>query len=311
MIGLIRAHDLDNWASRITSAPEFPRLVRLLVHFTAQALKQVDFPADEAVRLRGWDGRVLTEEASPFVPGGFSVWELGTSEDVRAKANADYGKRTRNPVGVDPLKATFVFVTPRRWAGKGAWAAERRAEGKWKDVWAFDAEDLAQWLEQAPGVAAWFGPLAGVMPPDAFALEALCEAFRAATKPRLDLSHLLIGRGSERTKLLASLTGPAVAIEVSATTAVEAAAFIGACIESLPEHERDALWARAIWVESAAGLRDLGAFSRSLILVASGDLQGAGRQHHLIKACTSRASGASESIELGAQPISALVDYLA
>ena len=76
MIGLIRAEDLDKWASRITSAPELPRLVRLLVHFTARGLKQVDFPGDEAVRLAGWDGRVLADEASPFVPGGFSAWEL-------------------------------------------------------------------------------------------------------------------------------------------------------------------------------------------------------------------------------------------
>lgn len=36
MIGIIRADDLDRWASRITTAPEFPRLVRLLVHATAQ-----------------------------------------------------------------------------------------------------------------------------------------------------------------------------------------------------------------------------------------------------------------------------------
>lgn len=311
MIGLIRAEDLDKWASRITSAPEFPRLLRLLVHFTAQGPKQVDFPGDEAVRLAGWDGRVLTDEASPFVPAGFSVWELGTNEDVRAKANADYGKRTQNPLGVEPLQATFVFVTPRRWAGKEAWVAERRAEGKWKDVWALDAEDLTQWLEQAPGVAAWFGPLAGVMPPDALALETLCEAFRVATKPRLDLSHLLIGRDSERTKLLTLLKGPALAVEVSATTPVEAAAFVGACIESLPDQERDALWARAIWIESLAGLRALGASDRSLILISSGELQGAGPQHHLIRTCTSRASGTGESIELGSQPISALVEYLA
>lgn len=53
MIGLIRADDLDRWASRITAVPEFPRLVRLLVHATARGLKQVDFPADEAVRLAG------------------------------------------------------------------------------------------------------------------------------------------------------------------------------------------------------------------------------------------------------------------
>ena len=97
MIGLIRAEDLDRWVSRITSAPGLPRLVRRLVHATARGLRQVDFPGDEAIRLAGWDGKVLAGAAAPFVPDGFSAWELGTGHDPRAKANEDYGKRTGKP----------------------------------------------------------------------------------------------------------------------------------------------------------------------------------------------------------------------
>lgn len=192
MIGLIRANELDRWAARITSVPEFPRLVRRLVYFTARELQQVDFPADEAIRLAGWDGKVLADDGSPFVPAGYSVWELGTSQDPRAKANDDYGKRTADPLGVDQLQATFIFVTPRRWAARDAWATEKRKEGVWKDVLAFDAESLVQWLESAPGVAAWFGPIVGVVQADARALETECEAFLAASKPAFDLSALLI-----------------------------------------------------------------------------------------------------------------------
>lgn len=311
MIGLIRAGDLDRWASRITSAPEFPRLVRRLVYSTARDLRQIDFPGDEAVRLAGWDGRVMTDEASPFVPGGFSAWELGTSRDVRAKANEDYGKRTRDPLGIDPLQTTFVFATPCGWPGKGAWIAEKRAEGKWKDVVALDAEDFAQWLENAPAVAVWFGPLAGSVPPDARALETVCDAFRTATQPPLDLSCLLIGRDSERVKLLALLQGPPRAFEVAATTSMEAAAFIGACIEWLPEHERDALWARAVCIETDAGLRAIAASDRRLIIIGSMEIQAAGIQHHVVKTSAGPASAGKDSIELGSQPISALVEYLA
>ena len=198
MIGLIRADDLGRWASRITSAPEFPRLVRRLVHSTGRGLRKVDFPADEAIRLAGWDGKVLADDASPFVPAGFSAWELGTNQDPRAKANDDYKKRTDNPAGIDPTQATFIFVTPRRWPGRDAWIAEKRAEGRWKDVLAFDAESLAQWLEGAPGVAAWFGPVVGTVPADVRALEAECETFKAETMPAFDLSGLLIGRDTER-----------------------------------------------------------------------------------------------------------------
>jgi hypothetical protein len=311
MIGLIRADDLDRWAARITAAPEFPRLVRLLVHAAVRGLKQVDFPADEAIRLGGWDGKVLAEDASPFVPVGFSVWELGTSQDPRAKANDDYGKRTQNSLGVDPRQTTFVFVTPRRWPGRDAWVAEKLGEGIWKDVRVYDAETLVQWLEIAPAVAAWLAPVVGAVPPDARALEVVCVDFKTATNPTLDASGLLIGRDSERAKLLTLLQGPPLVIEISATTVAEGAAFVGACIESLPEQERDSLFARAIWVDSSAGLRVIAVSDRPLIVVASGEVTIARTQHHFIRVCTSRGSAAGNAIELGAQPISALVEYLA
>jgi len=311
MIGLIRGDDLDRWASRITSAPEFPRLVRRLVHATGRGLRKVDFPADEAIRLAGWDGKVLADNAYPFVPAGFTAWELGTGQDPRAKANDDYTKRTEDPVGVDPTQATFIFVTPRRWPARDAWIAEKRAEGKWKDVVAFDAESLAQWLEGAPGVAAWFGPVIGTVPADVRALEAECETYKAETKPAFDLSGVLISRDAERARLIGLLLGPPVAIEISATTTAEAVAFVGACIEPLPEDEHDPLWTRAIWIDSSAGIRAIAAADRPLITVASDELQGLANRHHRIVTKTSRSRSADNAIELGPQSVSALVEYVA
>lgn len=310
MIGLIRAEDLDRWASRITTPPEFPRLVRLLVSSTASALRHVDFPADEAVRLAGWDGKVLTDEAAPFVPAGFSAWELGTSEDVRGKANDDYEKRTRDPVSVDPKQTTFVFATPRRWPGKEAWATEKRAEGRWKNVLAFDAESFVQWLENAPGVAAWIGPLVGAAPRGARSLEVLCDEYRTATKPPLDVSGVLIGRDNEKTKLLSALNLAPQVLEIAATTHEEAAVFVGACIHSLPEADRDSLWARSIWIDSADTLPLIAVSARLLVVVVPGDIPTGSTRHHWIRAVAGRSSGAPNSLELGAQPISALIDFV-
>jgi hypothetical protein len=117
----------------------------------------VDFPADEATRLAGWDGKVLAGEATANVPSGLSVWELGTGKDPRTKADEDYEKRTGNPLGVDTHQATFVFVTLRNWPQKRDWAEARQAEHVWSDVRVYDAEDVGQWLESAAGVAAWGG----------------------------------------------------------------------------------------------------------------------------------------------------------
>lgn len=311
MIGLIRALDIERWASRITATSEFPRLVRLLVHATANGLKQVDFPADEAVRLSGWDGKVLTDGLSSFVPMGISVWELGTGQDPRSKANEDYSKRTADPLGIDPRQATFIFATPRRWPGRNTWIEEKRAEGIWKNVIAFDAENFTQWLEIAPSVGAWFAPLVGSIPTDVRALETFCDEYRKATNPALNLSGLLVARDSEREKLVSFLLGPPHFVEVSATTTSEATAFIGACIESLPEHERDSLWARAIWSDSSAGLRAIASSERPLIIVTSNELPSAGAQNHLIKVGTSPGKGTVNEIRLGMQQISALVEYLA
>ena len=45
------------------------------------------------------------------------------------------------------MDATFVFVTPRNWPRKEVWATEKAAHEDWKDVRAYDADDLEQWLE--------------------------------------------------------------------------------------------------------------------------------------------------------------------
>ena len=49
-----------------------------------------------------------------------------------------------------------MFVTPRRWAGKATWVTAKQAKGLWKDVRAYDASDLEQWLEQSLPAQAWF-----------------------------------------------------------------------------------------------------------------------------------------------------------
>src|SRR3546814_7445175 len=51
---------------------------------------------------------------------------------------------------------TFVFVTAQNWQGKEAWVAKQRSLGQWRDVRAYDAVDLEQWLERSATTQLWF-----------------------------------------------------------------------------------------------------------------------------------------------------------
>ena len=99
-------------------------------------------PSGSSVWMPGWDGLLIVETGNPCVPKGSSAWELSCERDVTSKANEDYGKRTLDPQGIDASQTTFLFVTPRNWNGKAEWERDHRAEGKWANVRALDANDL-------------------------------------------------------------------------------------------------------------------------------------------------------------------------
>ncbi len=56
------------------------------------------------------------------MPAGTSGWEMGAEKDPRKKADEDFAKRTKDPLGLDKKKTTFMFVTPRKWQKKGEWS---------------------------------------------------------------------------------------------------------------------------------------------------------------------------------------------
>ena len=113
-------------------------------------------PSGSSVRLPGWDGVLEVGRGNEWVPSGVSGWEMSCEQDVTRKVNSDYEKRTEDPLDLDIPMTTFVFVTPRRWRNKRRWERRRSQEGKWRDVRAYDADDLAQWLRRSEEVTRWF-----------------------------------------------------------------------------------------------------------------------------------------------------------
>src|SRR3954454_8302276 len=110
--------DIKQWAEyRPEARHEFPRLVRRLINQTNDQVVRLEMRTGKGTDVRGYDGIVESGRATPFVPAGLSVWELGTNADPQAKANSDYRERTNYPLGIDMATTTFVFVTPRQWSG--------------------------------------------------------------------------------------------------------------------------------------------------------------------------------------------------
>jgi addiction module HigA family antidote len=153
----IKARQIEDWAgSQIDARNHLPVLLRKLVNSTGDDLRRVDFPGYDNAQRKGSDGFVEAGAATPWVPEGNSYWEFGTDKNPGVKAENDYIARLRSVAPAERANGTFVFVTPRNWAGKTAWEKRKNEDGEWKAVRAFDASDLEQWLEQSVPAQIWF-----------------------------------------------------------------------------------------------------------------------------------------------------------
>jgi len=268
----IAALDLHRWGETRASEAELPAIVRRLVFATAGDVRRIGFRTGESIYLKGLDGVVKAAQATPYVPEGLSVWELSTNKQSASKANGDYKKRVDNPGPVKLSDTTFIFVTPRRWADKDTWAAERSAEGIWKEVRAYDADDLEAWLEQAPGVGAWCARLVGKYSKGVRSLEDFWSEWQSFTRPPLAEDILLSGRDPLAERLKAWLSAPPSPLLVQADTPDEAIAFLGALIASKPSEQRDPILSRALLVENLETWREVAPVTEPLLLVPTFDV---------------------------------------
>lgn len=153
----VKANDLINWfTTTIAARAKLAVLLRTLIHSTGRNLLKVDFPGNDDAERAGYDGFIDSNSGTPWIPIGTSVWEFGVNKNINGKADGDFAKSVKSFVQADRENITFVFVTPRRWAGKVAWVEKKKALRQWKDVRAYDASDLEQWMEQSLAAQAWF-----------------------------------------------------------------------------------------------------------------------------------------------------------
>jgi addiction module HigA family antidote len=153
----IKANQIEDWADHnIPARTRLPVFLRTLVNSTGRSISKIDFPGNDDAERPGWDGLVEASEGTPWIPIGRSGWEFGVDKNVKKKADNDFEKSIKAIDKVGRHDMVFVFVTPRRWAGKAAWVADAKAKEMWKDVRAYDASDLEQWVEQSVAAQVWF-----------------------------------------------------------------------------------------------------------------------------------------------------------
>ena len=181
----IKAGQIEKWADRINARTLLPVLLRKLVHSTGRDLHQVDFPGYDNAQRHGPDGVVKSDAPNPWIPEGVSYWEFGTDKNPRGKAEKDYSARLTSINPAERTNSTFVFVTPRNWPGKTGWENQKKEIGDWKEVRAFDASDLEQWLEQAVLAQVWLAEQLGQPTRGYETLERVWDRWANASEPHL------------------------------------------------------------------------------------------------------------------------------
>jgi hypothetical protein len=172
-------------------------------------------------------------------------------------------------------------VTPCNWPGKDDWARAKRSENIWKDVRAFDASDLEQWIEQSVPAQSWMAERIGAGSDDILSLEECWDRWPKVTQPELSREMF---RGSVETHKNAFQNWlnqpPSRPFIVTADLDDEAIAFVSCMFETLGATPGE-YHARAVVLRSVAALRRATKASSSFIpVIVSHEVEGASAGIH-------------------------------
>ena len=265
----VTATDLSHWADRIDGAFSLPTLISHLIRATHGPTAKIHFPADEGVRHSGWDGLSSVEMGTTYVPQGDAGWELSTQRNkIEQKATKeDYEKRTAKPTPLTPTTAAFVFVTSRHWPQKDAWAKARQDEGIWREIRAYDADDLVHWIEQTPAVGLWLAVRLNKRPDGTRELDEVWKEWSLATQWPLTEDLVLSDRDQDAVIVQRWLRDEPSVLSLQATTAEEVVAFFHATLGMFPDDVAAAYRARCLVATTAVAARVLANAPAPLILL--------------------------------------------
>jgi hypothetical protein len=128
------------------------------------------------------------------------------------------------------------------------------------------------------------------------------EEWSGVTQPRLSPELVIVGRQNVVNKIQQWLRNEPSALGVQAETLDEAVAFFAAALHTMPEEEREQMFARSVVVEAAAVWRQLATAATPLILIPSfvdrvGVLQAATAGHHVLIPLGRNEPGLGETVQ--------------
>lgn len=220
----ISSVQIDQWADSAHARGQLPELVRRLIGATS-TLTQLAVRGADTNNFGGWDGTITATAGNAWVPIGDSRWEMGCAQAPLGKARSDFRERTEAMPSAQARELDFIFVTPRIWAGKDVWQLEAEATGHWRSVRAYDADDLASWLEVAGGVQLWFAESIGLSGPGVSSVSAAWETWRRQTPLPITLAALVTGRASAVEQFAQALADAPALLSLEADSVEEAVAF--------------------------------------------------------------------------------------
>ena len=297
----VNAIDIEQWSERREGQGALPTLLAQLIRAAAGPAASLRFPADEGVHHSGWDGITEISTECGYAPAGLAGWEIGAQRAAIArKAQDEFEKRSAAPAPLDPAVSTFVFVTPRHWPGKDAWAKARRAEGPWRDVRAYDVDDLVHWIEQYPAVGLWLAIKMGRRPEGAHQLSELWREWSLATEWPITEDLVLSDRDEDAAFVQKWLRARPATLALKGESADDVAAFFYAVVTSLPEDIAEHYLARAIVADDTDAARRLADNSTPLIIVLLDPEPGLAQAtalagHHVLLAYGDRPHGEGET----------------
>ena len=261
----ITSTHLKRWADTRESQSLLPELIRRLICASVKQLDRLSFPCGDAVHMHGWDGIVSCPEPIDLVPEGDSLWECGVNKEIQAKANDDIIKRAADPLGHIKSNSTFVFVTPREWAGADAWVIANQSG--WKKLVVYTAIELEAWIEKCPAVGIWLADKLNILNAGGYQLpDKFWMQWASGDQYTLPYQIVTAGRKKATEKVFKACFNPSV-LEIQALTQSEAVAFVLAAIATSSEADR--LTAKTIVVTDKNALDDIVSHYENLIIITT------------------------------------------